>query len=105
MALDQVPDLIRAGVSCFKIEGRLKGPEYVAITVQAYRQAVDTAWEHLLSGNDKLAQPSCQALVDEQQRRALHQVGCLLLVHLPCNIILRIEQYTCCSLQKVCKTS
>lgn len=30
----QVPDLIKAGVSCFKIEGRLKGPEYVALTTQ-----------------------------------------------------------------------
>ena len=28
----------------FKIEGRLKGPEYVAITTKAYRDAVDEAW-------------------------------------------------------------
>ncbi|EFJ50364.1 hypothetical protein VOLCADRAFT_116887 [Volvox carteri f. nagariensis] len=34
MAVEQVPDLISAGVSCFKIEGRLKGPEYVALTTQ-----------------------------------------------------------------------
>lgn len=34
MAVEQVPELIEAGVSCFKIEGRLKGPEYVAITTQ-----------------------------------------------------------------------
>ena len=42
--LDHVPELIEAGVSCFKIEGRLKGPEYVAATVSAYRAAVDAAW-------------------------------------------------------------
>lgn len=34
MAVDHVPELIAAGVSCFKIEGRLKGPEYVALTTQ-----------------------------------------------------------------------
>ena len=31
----------------FKIEGRLKGPEYVAITTKAYRLAVDEAWRVL----------------------------------------------------------
>ncbi|KAG2496534.1 hypothetical protein HYH03_005358 [Edaphochlamys debaryana] len=45
MAVEQVPDLIRAGVACFKIEGRLKGPEYVSLTTQMYRKAVDAAWE------------------------------------------------------------
>jgi U32 family peptidase len=40
---DAVPALIDAGVVSFKIEGRLKGPEYVAATVQAYRTAVDRA--------------------------------------------------------------
>ncbi|HEY1785217.1 MAG TPA: DUF3656 domain-containing protein [Pirellulales bacterium] len=38
-----VPDLIAAGVSCFKIEGRLKTPEYVANITRHYRQAIDTA--------------------------------------------------------------
>lgn len=47
MALDLVPELIEAGVGCFKIEGRLKGEEYVALTTAAYRQAIDTAWAEL----------------------------------------------------------
>ncbi|HEX4143429.1 MAG TPA: DUF3656 domain-containing protein [Pirellulales bacterium] len=38
-----VPELIAAGVSCFKIEGRLKTPEYVANITRHYRQAIDTA--------------------------------------------------------------
>ncbi len=38
-----VPDLIAAGVCSLKIEGRLKGPEYVAATVTLYRQAIDAA--------------------------------------------------------------
>jgi putative protease len=42
-AYELVPALIDAGVSCFKIEGRLKTPEYVAATTAAYRKAVDEA--------------------------------------------------------------
>jgi U32 family peptidase len=45
--LDQVPALIRAGVACFKIEGRLKDAEYVAATTRAYRNAVDIEWQRL----------------------------------------------------------
>jgi putative protease len=44
MAVEMVPSLIEAGVACFKIEGRLKGPEYVALTVSVYRKALDEAW-------------------------------------------------------------
>jgi putative protease len=40
-ALDVLPELIRLGVASFKIEGRLKSPEYVASITRVYRQAVD----------------------------------------------------------------
>ncbi len=36
-----VPALAAAGVRSLKIEGRLKGPEYVAATTRLYREAVD----------------------------------------------------------------
>jgi putative protease len=36
-----VPELARIGVVSLKIEGRLKGPEYVAATTTLYRRAVD----------------------------------------------------------------
>ena len=36
-------ELINAGVSCFKIEGRLKTPEYVANITKHYREAIDSA--------------------------------------------------------------
>ncbi|PSN10173.1 peptidase U32, partial [filamentous cyanobacterium CCT1] len=39
--LDVLPDLIQTGVSCLKIEGRLKAPEYVANVTRVYRQALD----------------------------------------------------------------
>ncbi len=42
-ALDRVPELLAAGVRSFKIEGRLKSPEYVAATTRAYRRALDAA--------------------------------------------------------------
>lgn len=40
---DHIPDLIDAGITSFKIEGRLKTPEYVANTVRQYREAIDAA--------------------------------------------------------------
>jgi putative protease len=42
-AYDLLPELIEAGVCSFKIEGRLKTPEYVANIVRHYRQAIDAA--------------------------------------------------------------
>jgi len=43
-ALRQIPEIIPLGISALKIEGRYKNAEYVALTTQAYRQAVDEAW-------------------------------------------------------------
>ena len=42
-AYDLTPDLIAAGVCSFKIEGRLKTPEYVANITKHYRQTIDAA--------------------------------------------------------------
>jgi U32 family peptidase len=36
-----LPELVKTGVSCLKIEGRLKTPEYVASVTRVYRQALD----------------------------------------------------------------
>ncbi|MGZ6124592.1 MAG: DUF3656 domain-containing U32 family peptidase, partial [Myxococcales bacterium] len=44
-AWDLLPELLAAGVSCFKIEGRMKGPEYVANAVDKYRRALDAAMD------------------------------------------------------------
>ncbi|HEY9735783.1 MAG TPA: DUF3656 domain-containing protein, partial [Trichocoleus sp.] len=41
--LEVLPDLVKTGVSCLKIEGRLKAPEYVANVTRVYRQALDRA--------------------------------------------------------------
>ncbi len=56
--IDQIPELIRLGVTSFKIEGRLKTPEYVAAVTRAYRQAIDAAEageERVASEEDRYA--------------------------------------------------
>jgi U32 family peptidase len=45
--LHEIPEIVAAGVSALKIEGRYKDAEYVALTTQAYRKAVDDAWAGL----------------------------------------------------------
>ena len=42
-AVDLIPELVRAGVKSFKIEGRLKSPEYVSAVTRVYRKALDAA--------------------------------------------------------------
>lgn len=44
--LERLPELIDAGVASFKIEGRMKRPEYVAYMVSLYRQAIDAHLAH-----------------------------------------------------------
>ena len=39
--IDCIPDLVKAGVTSFKIEGRMKSMYYVATVVSAYRSALD----------------------------------------------------------------
>lgn len=49
--LEAVPELIQAGVDSFKIEGRMKKPEYVAACVRSYRKVVDAYVKHNLSNS------------------------------------------------------
>ena len=39
--IDHIPAMIRAGISSLKIEGRMKGLNYLAATVKTYRQAIN----------------------------------------------------------------
>jgi len=39
--LDRVPQLLAAGVRAFKIEGRMRRPEYVAVVTRAYRTIIE----------------------------------------------------------------
>ncbi len=41
--LEDIPAMIETGAHSFKIEGRMKRPEYAAVVVKAYREAIDAA--------------------------------------------------------------
>ncbi|CUH96201.1 hypothetical protein P22_2290 [Propionispora sp. 2/2-37] len=49
--IDSIPELLSAGVTSLKIEGRMKRPEYVAVVVDTYRRSLDAC----LAGNGKRA--------------------------------------------------
>jgi len=43
--IEHIPDLIEAGILSLKIEGRMKGINYVASVVKVYREAIDSFYE------------------------------------------------------------
>ena len=60
--LEYLPNLVNAGVSCLKIEGRMKTPEYVATVTRIYRKYLDLA----LANN--------MTEIEEQDKKDLLQV-------------------------------
>lgn len=60
--LDFIPNLIDAGVTCLKIEGRMKNPEYVATVTRIYRKYID------------LAEKRQNYVIDENDKKTLLQV-------------------------------
>jgi len=67
-AVNEIPDLIAAGVTSFKIEGRLKSPEYVAAVCQVYRKAIDAA----LAGQDADLSPGDRYQLEMAFSRGLY---------------------------------
>ena len=61
-SLDLLPTLVKLGITCFKIEGRLKNPEYVSTVTRIYRKYID------------LAQSDKPYIIDEKDRKDLLQV-------------------------------
>lgn len=43
--IEHIPEMINAGISSLKIEGRMKGINYVASAVKVYREAIDSWYE------------------------------------------------------------
>lgn len=60
--LDILPELIKAGVKSFKIEGRMKSKEYVGIVTSIYRKYID------------LAESDREYIVEEKDREMLMQI-------------------------------
>ena len=56
-AIGHIPQILPLGIASLKIEGRYKDADYVALTTDAYRRAVDAAWAGLptpLGARDQL---------------------------------------------------
>ncbi len=71
--LEVLPDLVKAGVSSLKIEGRLKAPEYVASITRVYRKALDELGSRKADTAGDAAQPTDphSTIRDPQSRYAL----------------------------------
>jgi putative protease len=65
-AYDRLPQLIAAGVSALKIEGRLKPPDYVASVTRHYRKALDAAGKKAAGGQSRDAKTSDHTLSTEE---------------------------------------
>jgi len=50
----QIPELLDLKIDSFKVEGRLKTPEYVASAARNYRAAIDAKLHHKKFGDDKV---------------------------------------------------
>ncbi len=62
-----LPELIEAGVSSLKIEGRMKSPEYVSAVVGVYRKLIDRTLEWLAANPEAPLDEALRANEDELQ--------------------------------------
>ena len=69
--LESIPDLIEHGIDSFKIEGRMKKPEYVAGVTAMYRKYTDLYLEH---GREKfrVKKSDLEELMDLYNRGGFH---------------------------------
>ena len=44
--IEHIPEMIKAGITSFKIEGRAKSAYYVAVVTNAYRKAIDDYFDN-----------------------------------------------------------
>ncbi|WP_461815819.1 U32 family peptidase [Faecalimonas sp.] len=66
-----IPDLVEAGIYSFKIEGRMKKPEYVAAVTSIYRKYVDLYMERGRNGYS-VSQKDKEILMDLYNRGGFH---------------------------------
>ena len=67
--IEHIPELIKAGINSFKIEGRAKSAYYTAVSVNAYRCALDS---YEASGFNENWQPD-QWIIDEVRKASNRQ--------------------------------
>jgi putative protease len=66
--IEHVPELIEAGLNSFKIEGRAKSVYYLAVVINAYRQAIDA----YVSG-DKNLKKKLRDFKKEMEEKLVHR--------------------------------
>lgn len=64
--IEHIPELIKAGVSSFKVEGRVKNELYVATVIKAYRDAIDAFFAS--EGDYKVAESIMEELTKVSHR-------------------------------------
>ena len=67
-AIDLLPDLVDAGVSSFKIEGRMKSADYVYAVTSAYRAVLDRV---LAAREEGGAEAAAEVRATEEERQSL----------------------------------
>lgn len=69
--IEHLPELIGAGIDSFKIEGRMKKPEYAAGVTAIYRKYIDAYYEHPMQKQridaEDLKELSCLYIRSERQ--------------------------------------
>lgn len=68
--LDKVPELVEAGIDSFKIEGRMKRPEYTAGVTAAYRLMTDLYFEYGEEGFYQYLRKHPQVLAEQTEKVA-----------------------------------
>ncbi len=70
--IGRIPDLVTSGAASFKIEGRMKSPEYVAIVTRTYRKYIDL-YDRLVREHGEKAAKDMYS-VDEEDLLELRQI-------------------------------
>ena len=65
-SIDFIDDLINAGIDSFKVEGRMRSPEYARVVAQVYREAIDAHFDGRL--NDGLKASMKERLAEVYNR-------------------------------------
>jgi len=68
--LDKIPELVSAGIDSFKIEGRMKRPEYTAGVTAAYRRMTDLYFEYGEEGFHQYLKNHPEVLKEQMDRVA-----------------------------------
>ena len=75
--IENIPELIDAGIDSFKIEGRMKKPEYAAGVTAVYRKYMDAYYEHprekFSVAAEDLHRLSCLYIRSERQNGYYHK--------------------------------